>query len=238
MIGILAAAALCASSGHRAITAPRHARGIESLPRRVLWAWERPEDLRGHAGDSIAIAYLAATVRLHAEGVEWIPRRQPLKVDADAQMIAVVRVESHGRWRPDLRAGEPAVVAGRLVASANAPRVRALQIDFDATVSQRAFYRELIFETRRRLPADLPLTMTALASWCTETWLDELPIDEAVPMLFQMGDGGPEFRATGASGRWRAKICRDAVGLSTDEPRVPDRGRRVYLFNPRGWTRP
>jgi hypothetical protein len=82
----------------------------------------------------------------------------------------------------------------------------------------------------------MPLTVTALASWCMQTWLDDLPIDEAVPMLFRMGPGAAEFRAIGKSGLWKAKICRGSVGLSTDEPQVAARGRRVYIFNPAGWT--
>jgi hypothetical protein len=236
VIWLFVAAALCASSGQGAVADRPYNRAMDDLPRRVLWAWERPEDMRGYTG-AVAVAYLAATVRLHADGIEWMPRRQPLKVADDTQLVAVVRVESHGGWRPDLRANDVAVAAARLVSSARAPRVRALQIDFDATASQRAFYKNLIVETRRLLAPDMPLTITALASWCTETWLDELPIEEAVPMLFQMGDGAAAFRATAAGGRWAAKVCRGSLGLSTDEPQVAAGGRRVYTFNPAGWSR-
>jgi hypothetical protein len=210
----------------------------DALPRRVLWAWERPEDFRRLSDRSIAVAYLARTVRLRAGGVEFIPRRQPLRVTSDTPLIVVTRIEVERRWTPPLPATDFASLAGALAESARAPRVRAIQIDFDATLSQRAFYKELLVETRRRLGPEVPLSITALASWCADDWLDALPIDEAVPMLFRMGPEDAHFRSVGDTGLWRASACRGALGLSTDEPSVPARNRRVYTFNPAGWTSP
>jgi hypothetical protein len=210
----------------------------DALPRRVLWAWERPEDFRRHSDRSIAVAYLARTVRLRAGGVDVIPRRQPLRVTNDIPLIAVTRIEAERRWGPSLRATDLASLASTLAESARARQVRAIQIDFDATLSQRPFYKALLVETRRRLGPDVPLSITALASWCTDDWLDALPIDEAVPMLFRMGPDDAHFRSVGDTGLWRAIVCRGALGLSTDEPSVPARNRRVYTFNPAGWTNP
>jgi Protein of unknown function (DUF3142) len=226
-----------AMSGDRAYG--RRGSPMDVLPRQVLWAWERPEDLRSRmeaAGDRApAVAYLAGTVRLRASGPEWTPRRQPLRVLDQTRLIAVTRIQPDFDWRSETAAEAIAGIAARLAASARAPRVRAIQIDFDATVSQRVFYRALVEETRRRLPPGVPLSITALASWCTEAWLDEWPIDEAVPMLFEMGPRDARFRELGDRGMWRAARCRDAIGLSTEEPQAPARGRRVYLFNPKGW---
>ena len=51
----------------------------------------------------------------------------------------------------------------------------AIQIDFDATKSERSFYRELITDLRQRLPANVHLSITALASWCMDDdWLSDL----------------------------------------------------------------
>ena len=37
--------------------------------------------------------------------------------------------------------------------------------------------------------------MTALASWClSDRWISDLPVDEAVPMLFQMGPETPDIK--------------------------------------------
>jgi hypothetical protein len=111
--------------------------------------------------------------------------------------------------------------------------VRALQVDFDAVESERPFYRALLEEVRRRLPPQLPLSITALASWCqSDSWISGLPVAEAVPMLFRMGSDryspGSDFRAD---------LCRSSVGISTDElpSRIPS-GRRVYVFDPRSWS--
>jgi len=60
------------------------------------------------------------------------------------------------------------------------PAVAALQIDFDARRSQRAFYAAILRDLRRRMPPDLPLSIAALASWCSsDDWLGSLPINEA-----------------------------------------------------------
>ena len=79
--------------------------------------------------------------------------------------------------------------------------------------------------------------MTALASWCAgDAWIDELPVDEAVPMLFRMGPASAMLRQEWER-RAPAPACRDAVGLSLDEPSpaVP-RGVRTYMFNPDAWS--
>lgn len=91
----------------------------------------------------------------------------------------------------------------------------------------------------RTLPPPVGLSMTALASWCVgDPWIAGLPVDEAVPMLFRMGPDSRRVRQDLASGRdVRVSLCRRSVGFSTDEPlRWRPAGRRIYLFNPRGWN--
>jgi hypothetical protein len=72
-----------------------------------------------------------------------------------------------------------------------------------------------------------------LASWCLgDAWITELPVVDAVPMLFRMGAGEPrEVR------EFSAGVCRSSVGVSTDEPvYAAPHGRRVWIFHPRPWT--
>ena len=65
---------------------------------------------------------------------------------------------------------------------------------------------------RRRLPRDLPLSMTALASWCAgDTWIEALPVDEAVPMLSRWGRIAP--RSPAASATTRRSAIAAAAGL-------------------------
>jgi len=114
-----------------------------------------------------------------------------------------------------------------------------IQIDFDATKSERTFYRDLIKDVRSRLPAEFRLSITALASWCMfDDWISDLPIDEAVPMLFRMaGDGKHIVTRLDAGDDFNATPCRQSYGISLDEQRpklVPS--RKLYVFNPDAWT--
>src|SRR5262249_37018210 len=109
----------------------------------------------------------------------------------------------------------------------------ALQIDFDARLSELAWYRDFLRELRRGLPAKMALTITALESWCEDSgWVANLPVADATPMLFRMG---PDDRRSPA--RFGPRICRSSVGVATDElpVRVPP-ARRIYFFHPGPWT--
>jgi len=112
-------------------------------------------------------------------------------------------------------------------------------IDFDAKQSERIFYRDLILDLRRNWPGDVGLSITALASWCiSDTWIKDLPIDEAVPMLFRMGADNNQIRMHMKSGGdFNLDLCRNSVGISTDEL-IDDLpvGRRIYIFNTQSWN--
>jgi hypothetical protein len=118
--------------------------------------------------------------------------------------------------------------------------MRAIQIDFDAKTSERRFFRDLLWELHRRLPDSISLSITALASWCIyDTWISDLPIDDAVPMLFRLGPDGSEILRRLQSGEdFRIAMCQQSIGISTDEiiPLIPH-NRRVYIFNPHPWSR-
>ena len=209
------------------------------VPARVLWAWEEPEDLHT-LSPSIAVAYLAETDIL-TDHIAIMPRRQPLWPAPGAPLIAVIRIETRPGFRdtPRLRAD----LAARLATYRNRHDIRALQLDFDATQSQQAFYRGILEALRPELPHNLPLSITALVSWCgPHSWLHTLPIDEAVPMEFRMG--GPRGLALRSVTRPRYPIveslCRTSLGLSTDEPWPAslaslNQSTRVYLFARRSW---
>ena len=212
--------------------APRAA-PMARLPRLVLWAWERPVDLRALPSD-VGVAFLAQTITATARASVVLPRRQPLRVAPGTSLMAVTRIETPGG---DPGLGQVADIARAIAATAALPRVAAVQVDFDATLSQRPMYRQLLHAIRRELPRATPLSITALASWCMQDdWLDDLPIDEAVPMLFRMGPAEEPLRAAAAA-RLRAPACRSAIGTSLDEPLTITRGRtRVYVFNPQPWS--
>ena len=205
---------------------PRPADPLPGFPHIFLWAWERPENLEFLDPHATGVAFLARTVRLHDGSVSVRPRLQPLRFPSGAVLMAVVRVESQGPHLP------PVSDVAEAVAAAATPEVRALQIDFDATLSQRGFYRDLLADVRRRMPPSVPLSMTALTSWCeSDGWIAGLPVVEAVPMLFRMGPGERPSRT------FRPRLCRSSAGVSVDESlREPLEAARLYIFNPRSWT--
>jgi Protein of unknown function (DUF3142) len=222
---------------HRS-SALREFRSMSRTPRLVLWAWERQEDLRFLDSEDVGVAFLAGTISLRPHGMTFRPRMQTLRVSPQTRMVAVIRIETEPGAQLD---HEHLLTAAAAVEHASKlPHVGATQIDFDATTSEHAFYRDLLLELRRRLPASMPLSITALASWCIgDNWMDSLPIDEAVPMLFRLGVGQNEIHSWMGSRRdFRQPACRGSVGISTDEPwRALPSGRRVYAFSPTPWTK-
>lgn len=209
-------------------------------PALMLWAWETPEDLTAVDTSRTGVAFLAREVLL-GKRFAVRPRYQPLRVAPGTWLMAVVRIESSSGFQ-----ATPALVhqtAAALVAAAAEPNVRGLQVDFDATASERDFYAAVLRETRRNLPAEMPLSVTALVSWCgPHSWLAGLGsgvIDEAVPMYFRMG--GPATTRAAAARSQAAiaePVCSGAVGVATDEAWPAIRSsQRVYIFNSGAWTK-
>jgi hypothetical protein len=249
---------------------------MAALPNLFLWAWERPEDLRFLESQNAGVAFLAKTIYIPATdetprkdaSLLVRPRLQPLRVAPGTPLIAVVRIETRaGRQLASYVARDPQsspqsvptplqqkYLVDAIVDLQKLPNIRAIQIDFDATVSERTAYAALLKDVRHNLPPSLPLSITALASWCIgDPWLEQLPpgtIDEAVPMFFRMGpDTGNVEKFLRSGEDFRAPACQDSLGLSTDEPlsnsllkrTLPNvsfdgRTKRIYIFAPRAWT--
>jgi len=234
---ITAALLLLATSGGTVPSSSTRWNGWPAFPRVTLWAWESPQDLRRVSPEKYAVAYLAETIFI-TDRVAAVPRKQPLLVSPAATMMAVVRIEAP---RSLAQLGDrhlAASVANLIVEPLRRKQISALQIDFDATESQRPFYRQLIQETRQRMPAGMPLSITALASWCARpSWLEGLPIDEAVPMLFRMGEGPRARKSPGWGYIASEASCQTSVGVSTDEPwPAIGKNQRIYVFHPRAWN--
>ena len=204
----------------------------------VLWAWERPEDLRFVDPEKVSVAALAATIHLKGSDATLSPRRQPLLTPAGTEVIGVVRIESDRGTPPDLSEAQLRLVIRMLQVIAEPVTSKRLQIDFDATAGERIFYRKLLVDLRATLPHPWHLSMTALASWClSDRWISDLPVDEAVPMLFQMGPETPDIKHRLRDRDLAVPLCLTSVGLATNELITFREGRRVYLFHGRPWTK-
>jgi hypothetical protein len=168
---------------------------------------------------------------------------QPLTLPPGTRVIAVARIETEYSGdhsvRPALSSAQITETASTISELGSLPNVVMVQVDFDATTSERPFYRELLTQLRHKLPPLTPLSITALASWCKgDNWLDDLPVDEAVPMLFRMGVEQKQFLSGLAAGDpFPSRLCRSSAGVSTDEPLTQlTRVQRLYVFNPRVWS--
>ena len=211
--------------------------GLAVFPRLTVWAWENPEDLRALDPQRYAVAYLDQTIFISPQ-VWSRPRFQRLLVSPATRIIAVVRIEAGAAGAGINDPGLPAQVACLIERSAQKPRTGMLQIDFDATRSQRAFYINLLREVRKGMPKRMPLSITALASWCADDdWISALPVDEAVTMLFRMGPDHPPTNLPGWTYPLREPLCEASAGVATDEPWPALRGdERLYVFHPGAWT--
>lgn len=209
---------------------------LTNKPPIVLWAWEEPEDLRAADPQQIGVAFLAERIFVGNE-VVVVPRRQRILVPASVWAEAVVRIEPTRDFQdnPNSRLQ----TAAALLVAASLPGIRSLQVDFDATVTQREFYADVLRQVRARLAPGQRLEITALVSWCSQpqSWMHNLPIDSAVPMYFRLGEH---------MGSWtvREPLCAGSIGVSTDEQaqqqaalaQFPVDRPTVYLFAPRPWN--
>lgn len=212
---------------------------LASLPPVIIWAWERPEDLRFLPARAVGVSFLAETVTLGKGEVRVRPRLQALDVAPGTPLVACARIEVDPCQPPVLSPAQRAAASAAIARLGNLAGIAAVQVDFDAAASERTFYAGLLRDLRRRLPPSIPLSITALTSWCTgDPWIAGLPVDEAVPMLFRMGPDAPDVRQRLEEGRdFSLAVCRESVGISTDELiRDLPSGRRLYVFRPNGWS--
>jgi len=205
-------------------------------PSAFAWTWNRADDLRflppgaGVAAVQLSIELEDRRVRVRANHGTWL-------APANVFVLPVVHVDAFERWRPALDAAQEDAVVATIVSVGAAARAGALQIDFEAAPSQRAFYRRVLARVRDRLPSEW-ISITALASWCMdERWTADLPVDDVVAMAFRLGRDAPATRrAIGALARWPAADC-TSTGLAVDEAGLrPPAHRSLFLFSPRPWT--
>ena len=193
-------------------------------PNKILWAWSAAQDLHG-LPEGVGVAFLDRTILGESGRVRVLPRGQPLDVESYTPLTAVVRLELVGT--PDLAEVVPLVLA----AAAHGSR---LQLDFDATVSQRDWYRVLIGRVVAESP--VPVSMTALVSWCMgDFWMQDFPAIEIVPMFFDMGVDDANIRTRLRAGEDVVGPCRGAWGRKDTDPLLPPGPRKEYIFHVGSW---
>jgi len=213
---------------------------LEVLPRQILWAWQRPEDLRWLPAQ-IGVAYVASSIVLESEHATVQPRVHPLMVKTETMIVPVVHVDVSWRRTPELNEDQTKIIVDELVHVSKASNGHIVQLDFEVRKSQRDFLAGVVKAARLKLADDIALSVTALASWCAgDHWIGELDADEIVPMTFRMAGSGADIRQLLANkGHFKTEHCQTAIGTAIDEPEVemhPIHKIRHYYFSPKPWT--
>lgn len=207
-----------------------------------VWAWERPEDLGflSNIGDN-NIVYYAGGIVIKNGRLDIQPRINNLLTTQTARLIPVIRIDNF-----DTSSALTDILLQKvedfILTVCKHQGAVGCQIDFDARTSERVIYAKLLDSIKRRLPENVPLSITALVSWCDEfSWLNDTTIDFAVPMFYRLGSDRERIQNDRVGSTFmKSPKCQNAVGLSTDEA-IPAkkyiRGKDIYLFNNQPWTK-
>jgi len=211
----------------------------QNNPQTMLWAWEKHVDLSFIDPQKMGVAFLSSSIYIKGKNVIAEKRFKPLVVPHHTFLIAVIRITTNHINPPEFTRELRTRVIENILEQSRVNNVRGIQIDFDATKSERNFYKALLQDLRKNLPPEKSLSITALVSWCMkDNWLEGLPVDEVVPMLFRMGPRTDSILHILESGNdFDASICRNALGISLDEPvaKIPPH-RKLYIFSPHPFT--
>lgn len=210
---------------------------LSSLPSQMIWAWERAEELRWLPQD-VGVAYVAVAIELSGSKIRVRRRSQALLVAPQTPLVPVVHVDALWHPSPTLNAKQRDAIVAHVLRVASAGNRGVVQLDFEVRRSQRAFLEDIVRRIRQRLPREIALSVTALASWCAgDYWLAEMDADEIVPMAFRMAGDDAEIRSLlGVHRRFVRERCSAAIATATDEEPVSVRALRHYHFSSRSWT--
>ncbi|AIY42509.1 hypothetical protein LT85_3351 [Collimonas arenae] len=199
----------------------------------------------------IGVAVLDTTVLLRDGSATVRRRQQPLRLPPEwyaakglqpkAPVVTIVHIDmARGAHKPALNNNQKQLIVKAVVAAATRSPSQVVQLDFEVMHSQKPFLADVIQRSRKALPDNVALSITALASWCVgDAWLADLPVDEIVPMAFRMATDGKRMREIlDQDGRLPRPECQSSLGLSLDEQPWPNklRSQRLYLFNRDAWS--
>lgn len=251
LLVLLAAATLSRVVARESAEAPASPAAVAaSLARGTAWIWPDSDGPRTPREAASApyrqAAAMVASLVLRGRIVERASRTAPLSLPPGVKLVPVVHVESSPDAPDDFTPSQRDAVLDALRRHAGEAAAGAglLQLDFEAPLRQRPAYRALLAQARAELPAEVRLSVTALVHWCAQgRWLDRLPVDEVVPMLYRLGPRADDWRRRFArDDPSLARRCRGpALGFATDEPppaALLERIARPWWFDGSAWSNP
>ena len=206
----------------------------------IAWLWD---EARLPAWSAAEAAVLQRHILLSADTALTRPRQRWPAMPASTHITPVVHVEVSTVNPPIDIESRRAMIVRAMLEAAKASTSGWVQLDMEAKPSQRDFYRSLVRQLRGQLPANVKLSVTALAWWCrSPAWLDDLAADEVVPMFFRMGRDKVRLRGIieQSPGTLHASCRAGSAGFSPQEPFAPqvhERYRKTYWFDRHAWKR-
>lgn len=218
-----------------------------ALPNKVIWAWQRPENLQFINPNEFGVAYLACRALLSENKVIYHWRNQSLHLPDKVVVVPTIRIDVDTKNAPKLSNEQIESLLKVIEQIAHRPGSAEIQIDFDARVTEREFYRKLLNALRQRTPG-VSISITALASWCLfDSWIKDLPVDETIPMMFSLGQERAKilyYLKTHKSFLFEG--CCKSLGISIEDaevngimiPLVKERKIpvRIFVFSKTAWN--
>lgn len=208
-------------------------------PKFILWAWERNENLNFIDSKKVGIAYLSLTIQIKKDKIIKRPRLNLISFPSDTYTFPVIRIEATNielsRLDKDL-ISQITIDIYNLTLSRG---IKKIQIDFEVTKSQRGFYKALLADLRKKIIPRIEISITGLASWCfDDNWIQNLEVEEVVPMLFDLGyDKNVFINKINRGEYFTEELCRKAVGISTRQSNFDlPKDLNIYIFSPEQWN--
>ena len=184
-------------------------------PKVFLWEWQNQNNLDFVDAEKAGVAYLSQTLVVNRQSITLYPRRKRLKVNPATYLVAVTRIESWPR-NSGFSSKQISQVARMIARTSRDRDIKGIQIDFDARPSERKFYKAVLTKLRAEIPREMTLSITVPVSACFgDSWIKDLPIDEAVPMSFRVSDD--EGKIGARLSRLKSitqPLCKKSIGYS------------------------
>lgn len=207
----------------------------KKTPQIILWSWQRQDNL-SFLKEGSTVAPLISTLVIKDQNITENRRLNSLKLPKAANVIPVIRIEiSKGTKLTDDTIDNIFYLFKRYI-DALSPKI--VQIDFDALKSQRGFYKKLLEKLTYNF-SHIKWTITSLASWCLyDPWIDDLPIDYAIPMFYNLGSQKEKILANLKLNSYKSKKCKSIIGMHAKTMlKLKQNENIIFIFTDTPWTK-
>jgi len=207
----------------------------------TLWVWDGDQDLTFLEAGEADFAVLLGYLERNETGEFMIRNRSGRVTLPETQRAGVIRIPN----KTSVKAGASRKAARAIATACKQYDQDICQVDFDATVSEREWYRRTLTHLQKRLP-NQTVSMTANLSWCTkyDDWIKMLPVDHIVPMYFSLSVGENAFANEYLPALSSTGPCSQNAGFAVGQldmakklpTRLFDDTIPVWIFSAKTWS--